>query len=193
MSRQYWLLLENSWAFWNHFFERKQYWLCHLWNRSQNWSEVRSISKSMCFFIMYRYLSVLLLYDTDFSLDIMIIALCSSVKISYFSARSPVFSHLSASLNGLSTIRASQAQEMVSKEFDNHQVSKMKVSLTFWWQKWFHDTCRMWVIFDPKGSSLLWSYFMLLVCFKQKLFLVIHLLVFGTLFPCTDNQIRKIF
>jgi hypothetical protein len=36
-----------------------------------------------------------------------------------------VFSHISASLNGLSTIRASQAQEMVCKEFDNHQVSKM--------------------------------------------------------------------
>ncbi|KAJ9596239.1 hypothetical protein L9F63_027138, partial [Diploptera punctata] len=35
--------------------------------------------------------------------------------------RSPVFSHLSASMNGLTTIRASQAQEMVSKEFDSHQ------------------------------------------------------------------------
>ncbi|PSN41132.1 Multidrug resistance-associated protein 4 [Blattella germanica] len=35
--------------------------------------------------------------------------------------RSPVFSHISASLNGLSTIRASQAQQMVCKEFDNHQ------------------------------------------------------------------------
>ncbi|CAG2057791.1 unnamed protein product [Timema podura] len=38
------------------------------------------------------------------------------------SARSPVFSHLSASMNGLPTIRSSHAQQMVRKEFDHHQV-----------------------------------------------------------------------
>lgn len=49
------------------------------------------------------------------------VATAQDVKRLEGTTRSPVFSHLSASLNGLSTIRASQAQEMVSKEFDNHQ------------------------------------------------------------------------
>nr|CAD7393053.1 unnamed protein product [Timema cristinae] len=39
----------------------------------------------------------------------------------FISARSPVFSHLSASMNGLPTIRSSHAQQMVRKEFDHHQ------------------------------------------------------------------------
>ena len=41
--------------------------------------------------------------------------------ISYFSARSPVFSHLSASLQGLHTIRALRVQKRFIKEFDTHQ------------------------------------------------------------------------
>lgn len=39
-----------------------------------------------------------------------------------FSARSPVFAHLSATMQGLTTIRAFNAQHMLCKEFDHHQV-----------------------------------------------------------------------
>lgn len=39
------------------------------------------------------------------------------------SAKSPVFSHFNASLNGLITVRASKAEEMLKREFDSHQVN----------------------------------------------------------------------
>lgn len=40
-------------------------------------------------------------------------------------ARSPVFTHLNATIQGLSTIRAFSAQSLVREEFDNHQVGFM--------------------------------------------------------------------
>lgn len=38
-----------------------------------------------------------------------------------FAAKSPVFSHISATLSGLSTIRAFQAEKLLQVEFENHQ------------------------------------------------------------------------
>lgn len=38
-----------------------------------------------------------------------------------FSAKSPAFTHLAATLNGLSTVRAFNAEELLKNEFDNHQ------------------------------------------------------------------------
>lgn len=39
-----------------------------------------------------------------------------------FQARSPVFAHVTASMQGLPTIRACKAEQVLIKEFDNYQV-----------------------------------------------------------------------
>lgn len=41
--------------------------------------------------------------------------------IFFFTAKSPVFSHISATMSGLSTIRAFQAENLLRAEFDYHQ------------------------------------------------------------------------
>lgn len=44
-----------------------------------------------------------------------------SYNLGFIVAKSPVFSHITATLSGLSTIRAHQAQKFLGQEFDNRQ------------------------------------------------------------------------
>lgn len=51
----------------------------------------------------------------------MTLSFVSLIELILFSARSPIYSHLSASLNGLTTIRSFGAQIVLVKEFDKIQ------------------------------------------------------------------------
>nr|CAD7200150.1 unnamed protein product [Timema douglasi] len=63
-----------------------------------------------------------------YMLRVVFLATSRSVKRLEGVTRSPVFSHLNASIQGLTTIRAFGAQEILEKEFDNHQDSRYPMS-----------------------------------------------------------------
>ncbi|XP_057665405.1 ATP-binding cassette subfamily C member 4-like isoform X2 [Diorhabda carinulata] len=58
-------------------------------------------------------------------------ATAQSLKRHEGAAKAPVFSHISASMHGITTIRASKAQEMVIKEFDTLQDQHTSTWLSF--------------------------------------------------------------
>ncbi|XP_044598198.1 probable multidrug resistance-associated protein lethal(2)03659 [Cotesia glomerata] len=62
-----------------------------------------------------------LICATFYGLRVVYVSTSRSVKRLEGITRSPVFSHLSATLQGLSTIRSFNAEEILIKEFDNHQ------------------------------------------------------------------------
>ncbi|XP_063223953.1 ATP-binding cassette sub-family C member 4-like isoform X2 [Bacillus rossius redtenbacheri] len=88
---------------------------------------------SMIFLMMFGILAMVLLVNYIMIAPMLVVAvLFVSIRMFYVASarslkrlegitRSPVFSHLSASINGLTTIRSCKAQDMVCKEFDDYQ------------------------------------------------------------------------
>jgi ATP-binding cassette subfamily C (CFTR/MRP) protein 4 len=65
--------------------------------------------------------------------------------------RSPIFTHLAASMQGLSVIRASKAQEILQKEFDDHQNRHtssyyLYQALYFAFAFWTKLTCCIYIV-----------------------------------------------
>lgn len=60
------------------------------------------------------------LYDS-FNVLLPISSIDDSFPMYFLSAKSPVFTHITTTLDGLSTIRAFNAQTMLKNEFDSHQ------------------------------------------------------------------------
>lgn len=75
-------------------------------------------------------------------------------------AKSPAFTHLSATLSGLSTVRAFNAEHLLRKEFDNHQDT--------------HSAC--WFMFIATGSAFGFSLDImcwLFICFIVSFYMLL--------------------
>ncbi|XP_026820568.1 probable multidrug resistance-associated protein lethal(2)03659 isoform X1 [Rhopalosiphum maidis] len=70
---------------------------------------------------IYLMIPAIILAAIFYKITVFYLSLSRSVKRLEASTRSPVFTHLNATIQGLTTIRAFEAETILSKEFDNHQ------------------------------------------------------------------------
>lgn len=87
-----------------------------------------------------------------------------------FPARSPVYTHLNVSLDGLSTIRAFNAEQILIEEFDNHQDT--------------HTAC--WFSFI--SASCAFGFALDILCF-----VLVFVVIFSFLLLDTGNTLKKHF
>ncbi|XP_013144299.1 PREDICTED: probable multidrug resistance-associated protein lethal(2)03659 [Papilio polytes] len=106
-----------------------------------------------------------------YGLRIVYLSSSRSIKRLEGVTRSPVFSHLNASLQGITTIRAFGAQEALIREFDNHQD--------------LHSSA--WYLFI--ASSRAFGFWLDLVCVVYIAIVTLSFLVFDQLFR-TDTLIQ---
>jgi len=66
-----------------------------------------------------------------------------SAPLQLFTARSPLFTHVAATMQGITTIRALNCQELLVQQYDGHQVSRIIIQqcAELNWQCFFGSFC----------------------------------------------------